>query len=131
MFNDISQHSLMFRFLFHNHYKLRLTWEKDGGEFTWGSGGDIYKEIKGYGHPFQTHILQNDVKKGYEEIINRDFYRREKDKIIHNKESNSNMTRAQYYKLILHTKLDMIEHIKQIPHKAIEKVLEYHKNIFS
>lgn len=129
MFHDVSKHNIMFRFLFHNHYKLRLTWDYDGGEFSWGSGGNIYKEIRGYGNPFQTKSLLNDVKKGYEEIINRDFYRREKDKVIHNDETNSNMTRAQYYKLILNTKLDMIKRIELIPKPAIDKVLHFHQQL--
>ena len=127
MYKDIAKDNILFRFLFQDHYKLRLTWENDGGEFTWGSGGNVYKEIKGYGNPFQTQILQNDVKKYYDEIINRDFYRREKDKNVHYTDIDQNMTRAQYYKLVLHTKLDMVKQIKHIPQQAIDKVLSFHQ----
>jgi hypothetical protein len=127
MYKDLSKDHILFRFLFKDHYKLRLTSEKEGGQFSWGSGGNLYKEIRGYGNPFNIQTLTNDVKQQYKEIINRDFYRREKDKIVHNGETGENMTRAEYYKLVLNTKLHIIERIKQIPKPAIDAVIRFSK----
>lgn len=128
-FLELNETAILFRFFFKNGYKLRLTWDRDGTEFTWGSGGKIYREIRSYGNPFnQNHILKNDVDHTYKEILSRDFYKRDKDKIVHNKEINQNISYANYYKLVHHIKLDIINHIKQIPPAAIEKVLEYQKN---
>jgi len=117
----IKQGDILFRFLYTDGYKLRLTWNYDDfgdsgfGNFHWGGAGhkDEYPVI----YPRDISPTPFDVEKAEENYINNHQERTVK------WTSKGYVVKSDNRDFIIHYK--MFEMIKKIPQEARKKVIEY------
>ena len=104
-YKNWAKDNILFRFLFKDGYKMRLTWKIVGKEyeFSWGSGGEKYFEIYGP-HPFSNiEIMKKNTEYDHNQNIGDDY--------------------GEYK-----TKINLIKKIEMVPEEAKQKIIEYKKN---
>lgn len=132
---------ILFRFLFRDGYKIRLSWGKynDGEKVynpgSWGSGGEKYYEIPFGDYAFDYKKIIENIRyteeylekshKKYDELSNnKDKYNPEE----YQEEIDDCKETIERLSEILETKKEIFERIKSIPKEAIEKVIEFKKS---
>jgi hypothetical protein len=142
MFKYWGKSNILFRFLFKKDgYKLRLTWNFTNREiFTWGSGGEKYKEIYG-NHPFDIEGIREEIEDDYTELkndperyndrkqCNPEWYKNHMEYYDKLSDVVKNLTNKEYYDDIYNTKKEIVKHIEMIPEVCRQKVISYRKRI--
>lgn len=138
-YDMLAKRNILFRFLFKDGYKLRLTWEIEGEYFSWGSGGEKYYKILG-NHPFDDiKNMENEIKKEFNSKLENPSYNElnfdpkdyedNMEKYNRLTDEQKNSRKIDFYKGMFNTKKEIIKKIKEIPEEAKLKVIKYRDEI--
>jgi len=140
-YESFSRNFVLFRILFKDGYKLRLSWKKDGSEFTWGSGGDKYTEVGGYKNPFNLSKIIDEIEGDYEMIKNSERYKnkhyydiehyKKMDRMNEYEElsdEEKKVTNKEFYDDWYNVKKEIINRINMIPKEARTNIIKSMKN---
>lgn len=137
-FKQWTKKHVLIRFLFHDGYKLRLTWKFDFDPPTkyytdknygsWGSGGGKYGEIKFGKYPF---ILKGDVideiEEEYERIKKGPNYNDQMTTDWGLDGKSFQTTNKEYYDSWYNVKKEIVRRVAMIPQEAIKRIISYRK----
>jgi hypothetical protein len=136
-FDTWAKEHILFRFLFKDGYKLRLTWRfkenYKGSTGTWGCGGGKYTEVAFKGDPFHlSKEIEKEIEKEYDEKKKTPFLYNDKEMTDYDFYGNPfKTTNKKYYDEWYNIKKGIIERVKTISAEAAAKVTEYRNKLIS